>query len=153
MFSSGIRSVVASSKTLHLLFRLLNFGLGYMRVAFRNIRLEKLVHCKEPVLLLDADFVSSNQKLKLQESADDKKDLIDFEEESSVLDLSFSTNEHVGTEEASGRNLHETEDEGSLNAKIDDMMVTNLLDFTTQIKQRSLVKRRLNGAHDLSLQH
>ncbi|XP_028550703.1 uncharacterized protein LOC110115335 isoform X2 [Dendrobium catenatum] len=138
MFCSGIRSVVASSKTLHLLsFRLINFSLGYMRVVFRNIRLERLVHGKEPVLLLDADFVT-----------DEMKDLISFEEENSVLDLSSSANQ-VETEEASGRNLHEAEDESNLNEKIDNMLVTNLQDFTASSKEQSLVNRRRNGVHDL----
>ncbi|KAH0459410.1 hypothetical protein IEQ34_012224 [Dendrobium chrysotoxum] len=151
MFCSGIRSVVASSKTLHLLsFRLINFSLGYMRVVFRNISLEKLVRGKEPVLLLDADFVSRNPTLKLQQFTDEMKDLMYFEEENSVLDLSSSANQ-VATEEASGRNLHETEDESNLNVKIDNMLVTNLLDFTASSKEQSLVKRRRNDVHDLSI--
>lgn len=117
-----------------------------MRVVFRNIRLQKIVHGKEPVFLLDADFVSSNHALKLQQFTDERNDFIYFEEEtSSVLDLSFSTTQQVEAEEASGRNLYEAEDEISLNGKIDNMMVTNLLDFTTQSRQQSLVKRRLNG--------
>lgn len=119
-----------------------------MHVVLRNFSLEELIHGKEHALLLNADFISTQ---KLNQLSNERNDLLDFEEEISVLDLSSSlANEHAKMENyASVLNLQEAEDEGSLNNKIDSMMVSNLFDFTSQSKQHYFVKRR-NGVHDLS---
>ncbi|KAK8954549.1 hypothetical protein KSP39_PZI002612 [Platanthera zijinensis] len=144
-FCSGIKSVVASSEALRLLFRLVSSTASYIRVVLRNVRFEKLVRVKEHVLLLYADFPGSH---KMHHSSDEEKDLIDFEGESCSPDPSPLTDLRIKAEDDSGTNVHE-EVEDDVNSRIDRMMISNLFDFAPRSKQQHVVRRR-NGVQGLS---
>lgn len=141
---SGIRSAVANTSVFHLMLRLVNSGLCYIAIVFRNIRLERRVRCgskktpprassvyREPVSLLESDVVSSRDVQKLQHFADQLQDLISFDEGMGVWDVNRSSEQQHEMQNASEGNC----------CKIDDLMSSNLLEFSNQPKEQVRTER------------
>lgn len=136
---SAIRSAVANSSIFHLMPRLVNLGLCYISIVFRNIRLLRQVECgskktppkassvyREPVSLLESDVANNRDVQKLQHFADQLQDLMSFDEGMGVLYVNRSSEQQHEMQNASKGN----------SCKIDDMMSSNLLDFCNQPKEQ-----------------
>lgn len=141
MACSGIRSAVANFKICELILRLVNLSLCYLSVVFRNFNLERRVQSgrkvsckinqyKESVSILDSDKGSDHGMQKPQFSADQLKDLINFEKGMDASKVNMCSSEQKDEME-NGSN-------GS-SSRVDDMIRANLSAFGDQSKQKGQI--------------